>query len=138
MIRFLTAYVCTVLVLIPLDLAWIAGMASGFYKRGLGDLLSEQPNIPVAVAFYALYGVGLVLFAVQPGLAQNSWRVAAMWGGLFGFFAYATYDLTNLATLKGFPWHVAAVDMLWGTFLSAVVSAMGLVISRYVLARLGA
>jgi uncharacterized membrane protein len=138
MIRFFAAYVCTAAVFFPIDLIWIGGIARDFYRRGLGSLMSDQPNIPVAVVFYILYAVGLTLFAVMPGLTQGSWRVAAMWGGLFSFFAYATYDLTNLATLKGFPWQVALVDMAWGTVLGAFACALGCVIARFVLERLGA
>ncbi len=93
---------------------------------------------PLAVAFYVLYVVGLSLFVVGPALNANAWKHALLWGALFGFFAYATYDLTNLATLAQFPARVAIVDMAWGTFLSGVSCTAGFFIARFVLARLGA
>jgi uncharacterized membrane protein len=138
MLRYLTAYVCTAFILFPIDLIWIGGIAKNFYRDGLGSLMAERPNIAVAVAFYVLYVVGLVLFVVGPALTANAWRQAAMWGALFGFFAYATYDLTNLATLQGFPARVAVVDMIWGTVLSCASCTGGFFLSRFVLEKLGA
>ena len=138
MIRFFAAYVCTAAVLFPLDLVWIGGIARGFYRDGLGPIMAERPNIAVAVAFYVLYVVGLTLFVVGPALTANAWKHALLWGTLFGFFAYATYDLTNLATLAQFPARVAIVDMAWGAFLSGVSCTAGFFIARFVLERLGA
>ena len=138
MLRFFAAYVCTAAIFFPLDLMWIGGVARGFYRDGLGPILAERPNIAVAVAFYVLYVVGLALFVVAPALSANAWKHALLWGGLFGFFAYATYDLTNLATLAQVPARVAIVDLAWGTFLSAVSCTSGFFIARFVLDKLGA
>ena len=137
MLRFFTAYVCTAAILFPLDLIWIGAIAKNFYRDGLGPIMAEKPNIAVAVAFYVLYVVGLCLFVVVPALTENAWKHAVLWGALFGLFAYATYDLTNLATLTQFPARIAIVDMAWGTFLSSVSCTAGFFIARFVLARLG-
>ncbi len=138
MLRFFAAYVCTAAILFPLDLAWIGGIARNFYRDGLGPIMAERPNIGVAVAFYVLYVVGLSLFVVVPALTANAWKHALVWGALFGFFAYATYDLTNLATLAQFPARIAIVDMAWGTFLSSVSCTAGFFLARFVLNKLGA
>jgi uncharacterized membrane protein len=87
--------------------------------------MSERPNVPVAVLFYALYAVGLVVFAVAPHEPGAAWGKTLVSAALFGFFAYATYDLTNLATLKGWPVGLSLMDMAWGTLVSAVSAAAG-------------
>ena len=125
MLRFFTAYVCTAAILFPLDLIWIGGIARNFYRDGLGPIMAEKPNIGVAVAFYVLYVVGLCLFVVVPALTENAWKHALLWGALFGLFAYATYDLTNLATLKNWPMIVSVVDMAWGAFVTALAATGG-------------
>src|SRR5437764_1291414 len=111
MLRFLVAYVCTAAVYFPTDLIWIGIVAQKFYRDEMGPLLNAQPKIAVGVAFYVLYTIGLVTFAVGPALNHGSWRTAALWGAAFGFFAYMTYDLTNLAIVNGFTWTVALVDL---------------------------
>lgn len=136
MLRFFVAYVCTATVYFPIDLIWIGAIARTFYRTQMGVLLSDQPKIAVGVAFYVLYTIGLVTFAVGPALAQGSWRIAAIWGAAFGFFAYMTYDLTNLATLTGFGWTVALVDLAWGVVVSTIGSTGGYVLARFVMARL--
>jgi uncharacterized membrane protein len=138
LLRYLTAYVSTAAILFTLDLLWIGRIAADFYKDGLGPIMLERPNIAVAVAFYVLYVIGLVLFVVGPALSGGGWRQALLWGALFGLFAYGTYDLTNLATLRDFPLRVAAVDMAWGTALSGISAAGGVAVARWILARLGA
>jgi uncharacterized membrane protein len=113
------------------DLLWIGVIARDFYRGQLGPLLLEQPRMGVAFLFYALYCLGLVIFAVLPGLNAGSLGRAALLGAAFGFFAYATYDLTNLATLKGFPVKMAVVDIAWGTLLGGVVAACSFLVARW-------
>jgi uncharacterized membrane protein len=124
-------YLSAALVFLPLDALWLGLVARNFYKAEIGPLLLERPNWGVALLFYLLYLAGLVIFAVMPALATGSWRTALLYGALFGFFAYATYDLTNLATLRGFTWRVALVDLAWGTAASAATAALGFLIARY-------
>ena len=123
--RMVVAYLAAAAVFLVLDLLWLGYIASGFYRNELGPLLAESVNIPAAVAFYALFVAGLMIFAVAPALESGGVLRALQLGALFGFFAYATYDLTNLATLKGFTWRVAVVDIVWGSFLAGASAAAG-------------
>lgn len=130
MSRYILAYIVTAIVFFGLDFAWLGYVASGFYKDRLGALLLERPNIAVAAGFYALYVVGILIFAEARGFEAGSWTTALLYGALFGFFAYATYDLSNLATLKGYPGDLAAVDMTWGTILTAVSATAGYLVAN--------
>jgi uncharacterized membrane protein len=105
-----------------LDFLWLGTIAKTFYRTQIGKLLLDAPNMTAAVLFYVIYVGGVVLFVVSPALEKESLWYALTRGALFGFVAYATYDLTNLATLKGFTLKVVMVDMLWGTFLTAAVA----------------
>lgn len=125
MVRALVAYVATLIAFCVGDFAWLGWIAKGFYAKGLGGLLLARPNIAAAIAFYLIYAAGVQVFCVYPALAAGSWSRASLAGALFGFFAYATYDLTNLATLKGWPLSVALVDLVWGTVLTAVAATAG-------------
>lgn len=104
------------------DALWLTVVASKFYKSQLGGLLLEKPNMTAAVIFYVIYVVGVVAFVLSPAIEKGSWLYALGYGALFGFVAYATYDLTNLSTIKGFTTKVVVVDMVWGTVLTAAVS----------------
>lgn len=119
------AYLTTALVFLALDAMWLGYVARSFYREGLGSMLADPFNIPAAIGFYALYMVGLAVFVLHPALLAGSAGQALVMGLLFGLVAYATYDLTNLATLKGFPVHVALVDMAWGAIATAAASACG-------------
>jgi uncharacterized membrane protein len=106
------------------DAIWLSVVASKFYKSQNGGLLLEKPNMTAAVIFYVIYVVGIVAFVLSPALEKDSWQYALGYGALFGFVAYATYDLTNLSTLKGFTTKLVVVDMLWGVCLTAAVSVI--------------
>ena len=110
--------------MVALDMLWLGVIAKSFYMQGIGHLMAERPNVAVAVGFYVLYALGIVVFAVAPGEAGGWSRTLAL-GAMFGFFAYATYDLTNLATLKNWPISVTLVDMAWGSLVSAASAAAG-------------
>jgi uncharacterized membrane protein len=125
-------YGACVVAFFAIDLVWLSTMTARIYKPRLGDLLAEQPKLAVAACFYLLYVVGIVALAVVPGLREGN-VIGAVWrGALFGLLAYATYDLTNLATLRGWPWEIAVVDMIWGTTLTAAVSAIGYYAGRLI------
>lgn len=116
--------ICTV-VFFALDFTWLAIATSRIYRPMLGSLLAGKPNLPVAALFYLVYVVGIVALAVLPGAREGS-VVGALWrGALFGLLAYATYDLTNLSTIQGWPWQVSLIDMVWGTVLTGTVAAAG-------------
>ena len=109
-----------------LDALWLTQMFERLYKPALGPLMGPGLRLDAAVAFYLMYVTGLVLLAVRPTvLAGGGVRAAALRGASLGAFAYATYDLTNLATLAGWPVHVSVIDIAWGTFASATSSAAG-------------
>ncbi|NDA47031.1 MAG: DUF2177 family protein [Alphaproteobacteria bacterium] len=131
MTKYLWAYAGSAAVFLLGDLIWLGFVAIGYYREQLGDLLLEKPVISVAFLFYALYLVGLVVFAVTPGLREGSWKIALLMGGLFGLFAYGTYDLTNLATLRNWSVGVTLLDMAWGIVVSGLASTAGYVLSVY-------
>ncbi len=132
MSRTLIAYVATLVVFAIVDFIWLGFVAKDMYKNGIGHLMADQPNFVAAVLFYLLFIVGLMYFAVMPGLAADDWQRVAINAALFGFFCYATYDLTNLATLKAWPVSIVVADMIWGAFVSAVGGTAGFFIARAV------
>ncbi len=116
--------ICTI-AFFALDFVWLSTATSRIYQPYLGDLLSPKPNLAVAGVFYLFYVVGIVALAVIPGVQEGA-LIGALWrGALFGFLAYATYDLTNLATINGWAWQVSVIDMIWGTTLNTAVAAVG-------------
>jgi uncharacterized membrane protein len=123
MTQYLYLYLMTVPVFFIIDMLWLGVIANKFYQSQLGHLLGDV-NWPAAIGFYLVYIVGILIFAVIPGLEAQSFQKALLWGALFGFFTYATYDMTNLATLKDWPAIVVAVDIIWGTVLSGSVAAV--------------
>jgi uncharacterized membrane protein len=122
---YLIAYVACVLVMGGLDFLWLTNTSGALYHRDLGPLLADNPNMTVAVIFYLTYIVGVLIFAVRPALAAGDWKTAALYGALFGFFTYATYDLTNYATMKVWTLRVTLLDVSWGTILTAVTASAG-------------
>jgi uncharacterized membrane protein len=122
--RYLVAYLAVAVVLVALDLLWLRGIATNWYQQGIGHLMSPQVSMVAGALFYLLFPVGLVIFAVSPGLADSWWRTA-VFGALFGFFAYATYDLTNLAILKDWPLGLSVMDIAWGSVVSGVSAVAG-------------
>jgi uncharacterized membrane protein len=128
---YLKLYFCTLLAFFAIDMVWLALIARGFYQKHLGFLLRTNPNWPAAIIFYLLFVLGLVVFVVVPSLQADSTKKVLITGALFGLITYATYDLTNLATLKEWPLVVVAVDMLWGAFLATSVSYLGFLAGKW-------
>jgi uncharacterized membrane protein len=120
--KYATAYGVALVIFLIMDALWLGVVARGFYTSRMGELLLDQPRWGVAAIFYALYIVGLVYFAIVPGMASGSWVTGAFNGALFGFFAYLTYNATNLSVLRGYDPVVAVVDTSWGTIMGAVVA----------------
>jgi len=123
--QFAVAYVASALSMLTLDAVWLTVMADRLYRGAIGHLMADHFDVLPAVAFYIVYLTGVVLFAVAPGLAERRWQVALLRGAMFGLVAYATYDLTNQATLAGWPWRVTFADLAWGTCLTAIAAAAG-------------
>ncbi len=119
-----TAYVSGLIAFLLIDYIWLKYVALSFYRGHIGHLMTDKPNLAIALVFYLVYVVGVIVLAVYPALEKQSWTIALLYGGLLGFVAYGTYDITNLATLKGWPPIVAIVDIIWGTVLTASVATI--------------
>ena len=130
---YLKLYLLTVPVFFIIDLVWLGVVAKGFYQKNLKYILSPNVNWTAAIIFYLMYIAGILIFAVLPGVAKDSVRHAALWGALFGFFTYATYDLTNLALLKDWPLNIVVVDILWGVVLCTVVATLSFYIGKWLI-----
>ena len=129
---YLIAYLVCILVMGGLDFLWLSNTSASLYHRDLGPLLADTPNMTVAVIFYLIFNIGILIFAVRPALAGGDWRIAALYGALFGFFAYTTYDLTNFATMKVWTLRVTLLDIAWGSVLTGTVaSAASIVALRF-------
>mgnify|MGYP001214691438 CR=1 FL=1 len=107
-----------------IDMAWLILVAKKFYQQQIGFLMKPDINWFAAIIFYLLFIVGLVIFVISPAVEKHSWVHAILFGALFGLITYATYDLTNLATLKDWPLLVTVVDLIWGTVLAASISGI--------------
>lgn len=110
-----------------LDFIWLGYIAKKLYYGEMGAILLEKPNMVAAVLFYVIYVIGVIVFVINPALAKDSLAYAAGYGALFGLVAYATYDLTSLAVVKGFSVRVVAIDLLWGMALTTIVSSVAFV-----------
>lgn len=131
MAYYLKLYLATLVAFLIIDMAWLGLVARPFYNKYLGFLMAPSPNWLAAAVFYLLFIVGILVFAVLPGLQAGS-LVTTLWrAALFGLIAYATYDLTNLATIRDWPLIVTVVDMIWGTVLSVAVSLAGYMAGRW-------
>ena len=128
---YFKAWLCTFTVMLAIDALWLGVVARDLYQQEMGSLMATQPRWASAAAFYLAYPVGLVIFAVRPALAARSVGRAVVLGGLFGLFAYGTYDLTNLAVLRDWPLRLTFIDLAWGTFASAVSAGAGMALTRW-------
>jgi uncharacterized membrane protein len=122
-LKYLILYAACAVIFFPLDFVWLSLTGKSLYGREIGDLLLEAPNFAIAGAFYLAYLVGVVALVAAP--AEGDVVKALLLGAVLGFVAYGTYDLTNLSTMKGFTPTIAAIDMAWGTALTAVAAAGG-------------
>ena len=129
MMPYGAAYLTALAVFVLADMVWLGKMASRLYRPTLGDIALSGVNLAPAVAFYILYPVGLVVFAVLPALKGGSISMALFYGALFGFFTYATYDLTNQATLRNWTLQLTLIDVLWGAALAATAATSGYLIA---------
>jgi uncharacterized membrane protein len=124
MSRILLTYAVSVPVFFIVDMIWLGIIARGFYRKALEPLLTPNINWAAAIIFYLLFLVGILVFALLPGMEKRSLGYTVVMAALFGFIAYATYDLTNLATLRDWPLMLSIVDMLWGAFLSTSTASI--------------
>ena len=131
--QMILLYFITLVVFFVIDMIWLGVVAKGFYRRYLGPLMSPKVNWISALLFYLLFIVGLLVFVVRPALVGGAPLQALFYGALLGLISYATYDLTNLATLKDWPLLVTIVDLIWGTFLGGIVSFLSALLGRALL-----
>lgn len=127
---FFKLYVVAFAAFMIIDLVWLGVVARSFYQAQMGHLMRAQVNWIAAVAFYVVFVAGIVVLVAMPALDRQSLGHAVVLGALFGLVTYAAYDLTNLATLEGFPVTVAIVDLVWGTVLCASVSAVTFLVAQ--------
>lgn len=123
-------YAITFVCFFLIDMVWLGVVAKGFYRKHLGEMLSSKVNWTAAILFYLLFIFGLVVFVVRPAVIQNAPLTALLLGALLGLVCYATYDLTNLATIKDWPLIVTVIDLVWGTVLGASVSLVSVLVGR--------
>lgn len=130
--RNVILYAATFLVMLPFDLLFLGFIAKGFFQSQVGDMLGDVRLAP-AVLFYCLYIAGILIFVSAS--ADATWRSTLLYGALFGFFCYATFELTSLALLKHWTWPVVIVDIGWGTFVTATAATLGLIITDWLVPR---
>jgi len=123
--NFLKTYLIAGGVYWVVDFIWLALIAQGFYQKQLGNMLADKINWPAAAIFYLLFPVGVIIFAVMPGVKENSLVRSLILGALFGYFTYSTYDLSNYITLANWPLKVVFVDIIWGILVSTLVAFVG-------------
>lgn len=124
--RYIILYLATLAVLVPLDFLFLGVLAKDFFKSQVGGVLGDLKLTP-AILFYLVYAAGIVIFVNS---TSPNWQHAALYGALFGFFCYATFDLTTLALLRGWPWPAAFVDVIWGSVATAVSATVGLLVAN--------
>jgi uncharacterized membrane protein len=128
-------YVSTLIVCVAIDFLWLTHMKDRLYAPVMGDMLSTQPHLPAAAAFYLVYAAGVTIFVGAPALARGSWSSAIVFGALFGLFCYMAYDLTNEATLRNWSTTLTRVDIVWGMFLPASAGTVGFFMTRAIATR---
>jgi uncharacterized membrane protein len=125
MLKYLPAYLATIIFMFIVDLIWLSQIAQPMYQAGIGHLMAAEPKLGFATLFYLMYVFGLMWFALRPNSHDKGLKSTFIAGTVFGFFVYASYDLTNLALLKDWPLKLSLIDMTWGTLLSGTCAAVG-------------
>lgn len=132
MTAYILPFISAMLTMGLLDAVWLSTMANRFYRPRIGHLMADSPNFAAAIPFYVIYIAALVVLVIQPAIANNnSYARAALIGAVYGIATYATYDLTNQATLRGWPTSVSVVDLAWGAFLTAMATLVSVAVTRY-------
>lgn len=123
--KYFAAYISIAIVMVVLDFIWLAIIAKPLYQNGIGHLMAPEPNLLFAALFYMVYVLALIIFSIKPYASSPGLRKTTFSAAMFGFFVYASYDLTNLAVLKGWPVHLALIDLIWGVFISCIAATVG-------------
>jgi uncharacterized membrane protein len=127
---FIKLFIIALPVFFVIDMVWLVLVAKKFYQEQIGYLMKPDINWFAAIIFYLLFIAGLIVFVISPAVEKHSWVHALLFGALFGLITYATYDLTNLATLKDWPLLVTVVDLIWGTVLASAISVITYLIAN--------
>lgn len=127
---FVKLFLIALPVFFAIDMVWLVVVAKNFYQKQIGYLMKPDINWLAAIIFYLLFITGLIIFVITPAMVKQSWVHALLYGALFGLVTYATYDLTNLATVKDWPLLVTLVDLVWGSVLAASVSVITYLIAN--------
>ena len=127
---FIKLYAIAMPLFLVIDMIWLTLVAKDFYAKQIGYLMAKNPNLLAALIFYLIFIAGLIVFVISPALDKKMWTQALLAGAFFGLITYATYDLTNLATIKDWPLIITIVDLIWGMTLSAVVSVLTYLVAR--------
>jgi len=135
MLTFLKLYLITFVIFFVIDLIWLGIVAKNIYQNQIGHLMAEKVNWVAAMLFYLLFIGGLVFFVLMPAVEAGSLGKAILLGAMFGFITYATYDLTNLATLKDWPITITIIDLAWGTFLGLSTSLFSYLLYQWIFVR---
>jgi uncharacterized membrane protein len=130
--EYVKMYLIAFIIFLAIDAIWLGLVAPKFYKAQIGHLMADKPNLLAALVFYLLFVVGIVYFVVNPAIEAGEVSKVLVAGALFGFMTYATYDLTNLATLKDWPITVTIVDLVWGTTLSTLIGLFTYLIYNWI------
>jgi uncharacterized membrane protein len=123
-LMFLKLYLIALPIFLGIDMVWLTLIAKNFYAKQIGYLMAKNPNLLAALIFYLIFIAGLVFFVITPALEKKMWTQALLAGAFFGLVTYATYDLTNLATVKDWPIVITIIDLIWGTAVAAIVSTI--------------
>jgi uncharacterized membrane protein len=129
--KILAPYLAVLAIIVVLDAIWLGVVAKPLYRNAIGHLMADEPRLWAGALFYVIFAVGLMMFVVLPVGATAGWGKTALTAGLFGFFAYATYDLTNLATLKQWPLWLSLIDLAWGSAVSALAATAGSAVLKW-------
>ncbi|QWD64492.1 DUF2177 family protein [Polynucleobacter sp. MWH-UH2A] len=124
MLKYFGIYLSFLVCLITVDLIWLLGIAKNLYRDEMGALMAAEPKLIAGLAFYLIYALGVCIFVIIPALSKQSCTEALLYGALFGLFCYMTYDLTNLAVIRNFPTKLALIDIVWGSFVTALCSSI--------------
>lgn len=135
MTHWILLWVAAAIIFLLIDMVWLLWLGRSLYVSEIGDILRQPPNMGAAAAFYVLYVTGLMIMVIWPAVQSQSVVQGLIYGALLGLIAYGTYDLTNLAVMKGFTTKIAVIDMIWGTVLTGAVSALTVLVGIKALSR---
>jgi uncharacterized membrane protein len=124
MLKLIATYFIALISFFALDMVWLGVISKNYYKQKLGFVLSPDPNWVAAIVFYLFFIAGIIFFAINPGIKEASWQTALINGALLGALCYATYDLTNMATIAKWPVEIVIIDIIWGMVLTGSVSVI--------------